>query len=262
MRSLAQAMATVWAVGAVAARRVGDLGPPPGGIPVPLHRGLVRLTVWVETLGGVARVHPQGLAVVSVVPPRWRDRRRFLLVILVHDVPVAAALVVALWWWWPAAVGAAAAIGLLVAKVVSGERAASHVRERVDAATPSGAHHVCNFFADEAHKGAGRTLLDAVCRQADAAGQLLYLDTVAERLVAYYVEFGFQVHATEERNRGSETVLCRRMVREPKTRTDTWPSQRSSHPARPGAVPPSVTPAPPASCSCPRQPRRREVREC
>jgi hypothetical protein len=212
-------MATAWAVGALAARRAGALGPPPRALPLRLHRGLLRAAVWTETLAGFVCVHPEGCAVISVVPPHRRDQRRFFLVILAHDVPVAAALAVALVWWWPAAVAGLVAMGLVMAAVAAGERRPGPVRARMAAVTPSCAHQVRNFFADAAHKGAGRMVLGAVCRQADEAGHVLYLDTVAGRLVDYYAEFGFEVRATEALPRGGETVSCRRMVREPVKRT-------------------------------------------
>ncbi len=238
-------MATAWAVGALAARRAEALGPSPGLLPPGLHRGLLRAAVWTETLAGFASVHPDGVAVISVVPPHRRQQRRFFLVILAHDIPVVAALAVALAWWWPAAVAGLAAMGLVMTAVAVGEHRPKPVRARMAAVTPSDAHHVRNFFADAAHKGAGRTVLDAVCRQADEAGHVLYLDTVAERLVDYYAEFGFTVRATEVLTRGGETVLCRRMVREPATTTASASAQVVAHaaPSRVPALPP-ITSAP------------------
>jgi len=215
----ARQMATARAVSALAAHRAADLGPVPGALPLRLHRSLLQAAVWVETLAGFACVHPQRLAVITVAPPDRRAQRRFFLVILAHDVPVVAALA-GLWMlWWPAAALAAAAMGLAMTAVVAGEHRPKAVRERLAAVTPAGAHQVRNFFADEAHKGAGRTVLDAVCQQADEAEHVLYLDTVVERLVAYYVEFGFELRSTDSLLRGGETVLFRRMVRQPSTRT-------------------------------------------
>ena len=243
-RARSRRMATAWAVSALAARRAGALGPPPRALPPRLHRSLIGAAVWMETLAGFACVHPDGVAVISVVPPHRREQRRFFLVILAHDVPIVAALAVALAWWWPAAVAALAAMGLMMAAVAVGERRPRPVRARMAAVTPSDAHHVRNFFADAAHKGAGRTVLHAVCRQADEAGHVLYLDTVADRLVDYYGEFGFQVRATEAVARGGETVLSRRMVREPVTRADPAPAGVSGHAAHVAPRLPPITSAP------------------
>ena len=99
---------------------------------------------------------------------------------------------------------------------MASDRRPRQVTRRLNQVTPSGAHHVRNFFADGAHKGAGRALLGAVCRLADEAGHVLYLDTVVDRLVAYYAEFGFEVRAVSELTRGGKTVLSHRMVREPR----------------------------------------------
>lgn len=224
-----QRLATAWAVSAVAARRAGALGPPPRGVPAPLHRGLLRGTVWVETLAGFGRVHPDRVAVVSVVPPRWRDQRRFFAIILAHDIVVVAALALFLVLWWPAFVVALAAIGLVMAAVVADEHRPRSVRAQLDAVTPSAAHHVRNFFAEGAHKGAGRVVLAAACREADEAGHAFALDTVTDRLVVYYGEFGFEVRATVALTRGGETVRCRRMVREPRVRPEPAAGPASTH---------------------------------
>jgi hypothetical protein len=102
-------------------------------------------------------------------------------------------------------------------------------------------------------------VLDAVCRQADEAQHVLYLHTVVERLVAYYIEFGFDIRATEALTRGRETLICRRMVREPVTRTDPAAVGGSVDAACSTAARPPIAPAPFAAVRLQRQPARGEV---
>ena len=212
----APSVATAWALSGLAGRRAGAVGAGPVAHSLRLRRWLVRFAVWVEILGGLARVHPDGTAVVTVAPPRRRDQRRMFLVVLGHDVAVVAALVLAWLWWPPAAVGGVGLLVLALAVAVATDHRPRQVARRLGEATPNGAHHIRNFFAEPAKRGAGRVVLDGVCREADQAGRVLYLDTVAERLVAYYGEFGFEARATVQRCRGGETVLSWRMVREPR----------------------------------------------
>ena len=109
-----RSLRTAWTVSGLAFHRAGALGARPESHFHRLRRGLVRCAVWMETLGGLTRVHPQGVAVISVVPPRRRDQLRLFIVILAHDAPLATALGVAWLWWWPAAAAGAAVIAAVM----------------------------------------------------------------------------------------------------------------------------------------------------
>ena len=82
-------------------------------------------------------------------------------------------------------------------------------------AEPAGGWLVHNFAGDAEHPGAARPLLDAVCADADVRGRVLYLDTLAPRLVEYYQAVGFEVAATVPAVYAGEAVVVTRMVRRP-----------------------------------------------
>jgi hypothetical protein len=136
---------------------------------------------------------------------------------VVHDLVFVGG--VALLWALAPPLAATAVIALLanVLLVITIERRPPALRRDLAHVTPRHACHVRNFAGDENHRGAGRELLGAVCAEADGAGRVLYLDTVAERLVEYYGEFGFEERAVADLARGRGGLRLHRMIRDPAT---------------------------------------------
>lgn len=79
--------------------------------------------------------------------------------------------------------------GVLLPLGVAGARALP-AQARLAHKTPRGRHkHVYSLASTK--RGAGRELMLAVCREADADGWSLVLDAGSEKLVGYYETFGF-----------------------------------------------------------------------
>lgn len=180
----------------------------------PLRRGVCRLAVWLELVGGLGVAGTGQRAVLCLTPPRRRDKARLFGVVGAVGLAGGGVVVVGAVTWWPLVVPAGAMWAVVMLCTLrcwwrfrEGESALGRVR-------PSGGWSLHNFAGDPRYPGAGRELLEAVCHQADALGRVLYLDATAARLVAYYRSFGFEERA-HVRLPTVPPLTVHRMIREP-----------------------------------------------
>lgn len=183
-----------------------------------VRRRVCRAAAWLELAGGLGVSGVGASAVLSLAPPRLRDKARVLAVVSAAVAATVGAIGIGLALWWPVTLPV---LVVWAAVMVPGVPFSWHCRaadRRLRQARPPGGWYVHNFAADARRPGAGRTLLGDVCAQADRQGRVLYLDTSVDRLVEYYRGFGFEVAAQVAMAARGLSWTAFRMVRQP-TRT-------------------------------------------
>ena len=179
-----------------------------------VRRRVCRAAAWLELAGGLGVSGAGGSAVLSLAPPRLRDKARVLAVVSATVAAAVGAIGVGLALWWPATLPALAVWAAVMVPAVPVAWRCRAADRCLRQARPVGGWYVHNFAGDPRRPGAGRSLLGDVCAEADRRGRVLYLDTTVDRLVEYYRRFGFEVAAEVAMTARGLSWTAFRMVRQ------------------------------------------------
>ena len=205
-----------WRLSGLVADRCSDTVRRPACWPgAAVRRPVCRAAAWLELAGGLGVSGAGGSAVLSLAPPRLRDKARVLAVVSAAVAAAVGAIGVGLALWWPVTLPALAVwTAVMVPAVLVSWRCRAGDR-RLREARPVGGWYVHNFAGDPRRPGAGRSLLGDVCAEADRQGRVLYLDTTVDRLVEYYRQLDFEVAASVPMAARGLSWTAFRMVRQP-----------------------------------------------
>ena len=180
-----------------------------------VRRRVCRAAAWLELGGGLGVSGAGGSAVLSLAPPRLRDKARVLAVVSAAVAATVGAIGIGLALWWPVTLPVLAVWAAVMVPAMPVSLRCRAADRRLRQARPVDGWYVHNFAGDPRQRGAGRSLLGDVCAEADRRGRVLYLDTTVDRLVEYYRQFGFEVAAEVAMTARGLSWTAFRMVRQP-----------------------------------------------
>lgn len=180
-----------------------------------VRRRVCRAAAWLELAGGLGVTGAGGSAVLSLAPPRLRDKAGVAAVVSATVAASVGAIGVGLALWWPVTLPVLAVWTAVMVPAVPVSWRCRAADRRLRQARPVGGWYVHNFAGDARRPGAGRSLLGDVCAQADSQGRVLYLDTSVDRLVEYYRQLDFEVAAAVPMAARGLSWTTYRMVRQP-----------------------------------------------
>ncbi len=198
---------------ALVVARCGHAPQPLASLPSVLRPAALRFSTWLELVSGHGRVGHGGDAVLCLRPPRPSPRLLalgllalvgpFVVLVALASMSLLLAVVLA-----TVMLGGGLAVLVGVALTLGRSRAA---RSQLRRARPASGWYLHSFAS--ARPGAGRALLDRVCAEADAAGRVLYLDTLSRKLIDYYEKSGFTPAVKVVVGRGPASEKVTRMAR-------------------------------------------------
>lgn len=193
----------------VAARFAGD---PRARAQYPWRRLRATATyaaTWLLLAGGLGWTDAAARAVVLAVPGGLRPPLRLVGVVALVAAGLGALVAAAGTPELAVAVGVVAAVAVPPAVEVLAHPGSWAARRRLRRGRPAGRHAHLGSLAS-AGAGAGFALLERLCARADAAGEVLCLNTAGPWLIGRYEERGFAVEARAALPWGTAVTMVRR----------------------------------------------------